>query len=39
MNPNMIVLHLTENTVWPFMIGNKNWLFSDSVAGAKASAN
>ena len=30
---------LTENAIWPFVIGRKNWLFCDSVAGAKASAN
>lgn len=28
-----------ERTVRPFAIGRKNWLFSDSVAGAHASAN
>ncbi len=28
-----------ENTIRPFAIGRKNWLFSSSVAGAKASAN
>ena len=27
-----------ENAVRPFVIGRKNWLFSDSVKGAKASA-
>ena len=27
-----------ENTIRPFAVGRKNWLFSDSVAGAKASA-
>ena len=29
----------TENAIRPFCIGKKNWLFSDSVAGVKASAN
>ena len=28
-----------ENAIRPFAIGRKNWLFSTSVAGAKASAN
>ena len=28
-----------ENAIRPFVIGRKNWLFSDTVAGAKASAN
>ncbi len=28
-----------ENAIRPFVIGRKNWLFSNSVAGAKASAN
>jgi len=28
-----------ENAIRPFAIGRKNWLFSASVAGAKASAN
>ena len=28
-----------ENAIRPFVVGRKNWLFSDSVAGAKASAN
>ena len=31
--------NLCENAVRPFVIGRKNWLFSDSVAGVKASAN
>lgn len=30
--------NFTENRIRPFAIGRKNWLFSDSVAGAKASA-
>jgi len=28
-----------ENAIRPFVVGRKNWLFSDSVAGVKASAN
>lgn len=28
-----------ENTIRPFVIGRKNWLFSSSQAGAYASAN
>ena len=28
-----------ENAVRPFVVGRKNWLFSDSIAGVKASAN
>lgn len=28
-----------ENTIRPFVIGRKNWLFANSVKGAKASAN
>lgn len=28
-----------ENAIRPFVIGRKNWLFSDTVHGAKASAN
>jgi len=28
-----------ENTIRPFVIGRKNWLFSASQAGAHASAN
>ena len=31
--------NLTENSVRPFVIGRKNFLFCDSVAGAKASVN
>ena len=31
--------NLAENAIRPFVIGRKNWLFSDSVAGVKASAN
>jgi len=29
----------TENTIRPFVLGRKNWLFSTSVKGVKASAN
>lgn len=29
----------TENAIRPFVIGRKNWLFSNSQAGARASAN
>jgi transposase len=29
----------TENAIRPFVVGRKNWLFSDSVKGVKASAN
>ncbi|MGB7931124.1 MAG: transposase, partial [Gammaproteobacteria bacterium] len=28
-----------ENAIRPFVLGRKNWLFSDSVKGVKASAN
>lgn len=28
-----------ENAIRPFVVGKKNWLFSDTVAGAQASAN
>jgi len=31
--------NLAENSIRPFTIGRKNWLFSNSQAGAKASAN
>ncbi|MCP3669012.1 MAG: IS66 family transposase, partial [Gammaproteobacteria bacterium] len=31
--------NLAENAVRPFVIGRKNFLFSDSVKGVKASAN
>lgn len=31
--------NLAENAIRPFVIGRKNWLFCDSVHGAKASAN
>ena len=30
--------NLSENNFRPFAVGRKNWLFSDSVAGANASA-
>lgn len=30
--------NLSENAIRPFTVGRKNWLFSDSVAGAEASA-
>lgn len=29
----------TENAIRPFCLGRRNWLFCDTVAGAKASAN
>jgi len=31
--------NLAENAIRPFVVGRKNWLFSQSVAGVKASAN
>lgn len=31
--------NLAENAIRPFVLGRKNWMFSDSVAGVKASAN
>jgi transposase len=31
--------NLTENAIRPFVIGRKNYLFCDSVAGARSSAN
>jgi transposase len=31
--------NLCENAIRPFVIGRRNWLFSDTVAGANASAN
>ena len=31
--------NLAENAIRPFVVGRKNWLFSQSQAGAKASAN
>jgi len=34
-----IDIHLTENAIRPFVVGRKNWLFCDTVSGARASAN
>ena len=31
--------NLAENAIRPFTLGRKNWLFSNSQAGAKASSN
>jgi len=31
--------NLCENAIRPFVVGRRNWLFSDTVHGAKASAN
>lgn len=31
--------NLTENAIRPFVVGRKNWLFSDTVKGVHASAN
>jgi transposase len=31
--------NLVENAIRPFVVGRKNWLFADTVAGARASAN
>jgi transposase len=31
--------NLVENAIRPFVLGRKNWLLADTVAGAKASAN
>ena len=28
-----------ENAIRPLVVGRKNWLFADTVAGARASAN
>ena len=28
-----------ENAICPFVVGRRNWLFADTVAGANASAN
>ena len=28
-----------ENVIRPFVVGRKNWLFADTTAGARASAN
>ncbi len=30
--------NLSENAIRPFTVGRKNWLFNDSVGGAKASS-
>jgi transposase len=38
-NPNIpIDNNRAENAIRPFVVGRKNWLFSDSVKGAEASA-
>ena len=34
-----ILNNLVENAIRPFVIGRRNWLFSTSVKGVKASAN
>ena len=31
--------NLCENAIRPFVVGRKGWLFADTIAGAKASAN
>ena len=31
--------NLAENVIRPYVVGRKNWLFCDTVSGAKASAN
>ena len=31
--------NLCENAIRPFVVGRRNWLFADTVAGAQASAN
>jgi transposase len=31
--------NLAENAIRPFALGRRNWLFADTVNGAKASAN
>lgn len=31
--------NLCENAIRPFVVGRRNWLFSDTVGGARASAN
>lgn len=28
-----------ERAIWPFVIGRRKWLFTDTVSGANASAN
>ena len=30
---------MCENAIRPFVVGRRNWLFADTVAGANASAN
>jgi hypothetical protein len=30
---------LVENAIRPFVVGRKTWLFADTMAGARASAN
>ncbi|TCO78309.1 transposase domain-containing protein [Chromatocurvus halotolerans] len=31
--------NLAENAIRAFVLGRKNWMFSDSIAGVKAGAN
>lgn len=31
--------NVCENAIRPFVVGRRNWLFADTVGGAKASAN
>jgi transposase len=31
--------NLTENAIRPFVVGRKNWLFSDTIQGVNASSN
>jgi hypothetical protein len=31
--------NLCENAIRPFVVGRRNWLFADTVAGANGSAN
>ena len=31
--------NVCENAIRPFVVGRRNWLFADTVAGANASAN
>ena len=31
--------NLCENAIRPFVVGRRNWLFADTIAGARASAN
>ena len=30
--------NFAENAIWPFVVGRKNWLFSDTAKGAQSSA-